>query len=124
MEEQQISQQQTQLPVSIPSEHDHKGLYTTIALSLGAAAVLLVIVLSVLVKKPVIPQQQTQTYQVTQQDLQQPSSIQNQVEQVTPTPVQNKQGLEALAQQLDASTMTQVTTSLDQNSQQTSSFSQ
>ena|SRR5579859_1779205 len=119
-----MEEQQVVMPSS-SSDHSHTGLYTTIALSLGAAAVLLVVVLAMLIKKPVVPQYPTQTYQVTPQDMQTAqSSIQNQVQQVTPTPIQNKQGLQALAQQLDTANMAQVTTSLNQNSQDTSSFSQ
>ncbi len=118
-----MEEQQAVIPSS--SEHSHTGLYTTIALSLGAAALLLVIVLAMLIKKPTTPSLPTQTYQITQQDLRtQPSSIQNEVQQVTPTPVQSKQDLQTLAQQLDTANMAQVTTSLDQNSQDTSSFSQ
>ncbi len=111
-------------------EHSHTGLYTTVTLSLATAAILMIVVLSMLTKKPIPYQPQTQTLQYqpqenqTQAQMQQPSSVQTQVQQLTPMPIQTPQNLQAIAQTLDSTNMTQITTGLDQNSQDTSSFSQ
>ena len=109
-------------------DHSHTGLYATVALSLSAAAILLVIVFAMLAKKPIPYQPQTTTLQYQPQDnqttTQQPASIQTQVQQVTPMPIQTQQNLQAIAQTLDSTSMTQITAGLDQNSQDTSSFNQ
>jgi hypothetical protein len=108
-------------------EHNHKGLYTTIFLSLGAAAILLVVVLAMMTKHPTMtqPQEQTMQYQPTQtaeEQIQQ--SVQHQIQQVTPQPITTKQNLDSAVQTLDSTDITQISTGLNQNSQDISSFAQ
>lgn len=110
-------------------EQNYSRLYIAIAFSLGAGIILLSVVFVLLPKRPRISRITEQTslpYQSQNTAMQQSSqsSLQKQLQQVTPVPIQNKQGLQAIAQTLDQASTTQITTALDQNSQDTSNFNQ
>lgn len=104
-------------------EHSHHTLYSALVISLCTTAVLLAVVVVLIyhplpsLTSPVLssPPSQTSPPPV--------SSVQSQVQQVTPQPINSRQNLDQAAQTLDATDLSQISTGLNQNSQNTSTFS-
>ncbi|MCL4353818.1 hypothetical protein M1615_05165 [Patescibacteria group bacterium] len=117
-----------QIQSTIPTEvHSHKGLYTIIAFSLGTVAILFVIVMVMVGKQTgtAQPRGQIRQYQPVQTPRgQTQQALQNQIQQVTPQPINTKQNLNEAMQTLDSTDMSQISTGITRNSQDTSSFSQ
>ncbi|HVA96646.1 MAG TPA: hypothetical protein VND99_03245 [Candidatus Acidoferrales bacterium] len=110
--------------INTVQDHSHKGLYSAIVVSGGVALVLFMVVVILLYKKPG-KLQQTQPYQSQiAQTQQQANSVQTKVQQVTPAPIASKKDLNTALQQLDAADTSQVSTGLNQNTQDTAGFSQ
>lgn len=113
--------------------HSHTSLYSAVLVSLGAAGILFVLVIILIVKTQMMqtPQgslSQSSSSQMTVQPTPIPSeqAIAQQLAQPTPTPVviQSVQGLSSIAQTLDSTDLTQISSGLDQNSQDLSGFNQ
>lgn len=121
---QQVPATQPMPQPSVPPtpEHSHFGLYTVIALLIGATAILGGIVVYSLTGKSqqVAPMQQVMQPQPATQS----ASVASQMQQVTPEPIATKQNLDTAMQTLNGTDMTQINAGLTQNTQDTSSFSQ
>lgn len=104
--------------------HNHSTLYLTVALSLGSALLLLTVVIATMAlsKNKLATQQQAPL--TSQQSGQNPATNQ-QLGEATPTLMQNKQALDNALKTLDGTdSTTTVNTGLDQNTQDSSQFSQ
>ena len=121
---QAVSQPAQQPPVPPTPEHSHFGLYTVIALLVGATAILGGIVIVMTTGKSQSIQQPSSQVMQTQQPATQSASVASQMQQVTPEPITSKQSLDTAMQTLNGTDMTQINAGLAQNSQDTSSFSQ
>lgn len=118
------AQPMPQPSVSSTPEHSHFGLYTVIALLVGATAILGGIVIVMTTGKSQSIQQPSSQVMQTQQPATQSASVASQMQQVTPEPIASKQSLDTAMQTLNGTDMMQINAGLAQNSQDTSSFSQ
>ncbi|HET9946475.1 MAG TPA: hypothetical protein VFQ63_00220 [Patescibacteria group bacterium] len=108
----------------VSEPHDHALLYTAIGMSVGSIAILIVVAVSLLVKRPLSPTSQALLPSQNTAVQNQVTSVKKQVQQVTPVPIQSKQDLQAIAQKLDATSLTQISSGLNQNTQDLSNFGQ
>lgn len=103
-------------------DHSHKWHYTAIVFFGGVTAILLIVVALLLSKYSHF---QRQVYQTPMsQSTQQQSTVQAQVQQVSPEPINSNSDLNTALQTLDTTDTSQVNSGLNQNSQDSSSFSQ
>lgn len=107
--------QQTPQQPAPTIEHSHTGMYLAVGLSLAAVAGLLFVVL-------ILPKYQVTSKIQPAAELQTQSTTQNEVQQVSPLPITNKQNLDSATQTLDTTDVTQIDAGIDQNTQDTSSF--
>src|SRR5258705_10452878 len=97
-----------QQPVAItPADaHSHKKLYATIAASLGAAVILMGIVVIMIMKNSSMQSGETLQNQANLELAPTPEPVNSQMQSVTPVPVTNKSNLDDVSKTLDSTDTT------------------